>query len=789
MKRRFGKNLIGFMAGALALNLSCPVLASHGPLSSTQRDAWVNDDLSDLVNSGLVQDPGKPVQELTNFEAVRMTAQASMVVAQADPLPPPELPPAPGVPSSPDASGVPGLPPPAEAPGLPAPTTSPEPGAPPTGMSSAQASKGLQELLEEFKTELGTLGIDADKLEDQLNTTEARNEVFKALQEQYLKRTGTDVKGFTRGYMNNYRGFGNDPLYGPMDYNADIFMEMDLKSVPVPDLLFDGRIRFWRSIGMYYQDPIQPEYQLRWISLLNFNEAANLTAGDFYKSYTPLTLWDSDAPVYTLIEPSSFKRNRLDTAELVYMDQAPNWHLRGFQAVSSKEWAKDAFSGFSLQAMGGSAKEASPFTFGSFYAGTQDSLSFLSDNLKITGTGLMLWQDQNTANVPYQPGNPTTYAKQYQVASLSARLSAPLGDKADLRFEAENAGSQYQDDANNPQSVFKDWAFLGRASLNVEGFHLSAKYIDNGPYFYSPGAQTNAFSAFPFASPGYVTGTYYGADDALPGWLNGFVFQDVNRPSFAAYDRLAENILPYGDATPNRQGLILGFSAELGKGKWLKPQVSYVMPGFQEIQSNLIASDTGSAPADGNANARSFSGYEGALTLDMAKAMGIKFSTYTVQLDYKHQETDLNDAASDSLKVDTLILAADFNIPAPIIKPVVWSVALEQVSSSGTEDTLTGIGNPPTLAAYNFYLANPAYNDLVNYINTAQGVTYTSYQPTPLDLTKTTLAFGLKYPLSDLINFRADYFLTNYNWSNPPAALAGYSRYENIWRFTYEAHF
>ena len=776
MNGRLRQNPIWFAACALALGLTCPALAAHGPMDSNQRDAWVNEDISKLVDWGLVQDPGKPVQDLTNFEAVRMTAQASMVVAQADQLPPPELPPAPGVPSA------------AEAPGLPSATALPVPAAP-TGMSTAQASKGLQELLEEFKTELGTLGIDADKMEDQLNSSEARNEVFKALQQEYLKRTGTEVKGFTRGYMNNYRGFGANAVYGPMEYNANIFMEMDLKSVPVPDLLFDGRIRFWRSIGMYYQDPIQPEYQLRWISLMSFNEVANLTAGDFYKSYTPLTLWDSDAPAYTLLEPSSFKRNRLDTEELVYVDQAPNWHLRGFQAVSSKEWAKDAFSGFSLQAMGGSAREATPFTFGSYYAGTQDSISLLSKNIKITGTGLLLWQDQSTASSHYLQGDPTTYAKQYQVASLAAKVTAPFGDKMDLTVEAENAGSQYQDDGNNPQSVFKDWALLARGALNIEGIHLTGKYIDNGPYFYSPGAQTNAFTPFPFANEGYVTGTYFGADDALPGYLNGFVFQDVNRPSFATYDRLAENILPYGDATPNRQGLILGFSAELGKGKWFRPQVSYVMPGFQEVQANLIASDTGSAPADGNAGARTFSGYEGALTVDLAKAMNVKFSTYTVQLDYKHQETDLNDAASDSLNVNTLILAADFTIPAPILKPVVWSAAFEQVSSSGKEETLNNIGNPPSLAAYPFYLDNPYYNNDVNYIDTNKGVTYVFYQPTALDLTKTTLAFGFKYPLSDLINFRADYFLTNYNWSDPPPALAGYARYENIWRFTYEAHF
>jgi hypothetical protein len=39
--------------------------------------------------------------------------------------------------------------------------------------------------------------------------------------------------------------------------------------------------------------------------------------------------------------------------------------------------------------------------------------------------------------------------------------------------------------------------------------------------------------------------------------------------------------------------------------------------------------------------------------------------------------------------------------------------------------------------------------------------------------------------LSDSINFRGDYFFTNYSWPENP----GYQQYDNVWRFTYEAHF
>src|ERR1035441_5722636 len=193
--------------------------------------------------------------------------------------------------------------------------------------------------------------------------------------------------------------------------------------------------------------------------------------------------------------------------------------------------------------MAGTLWDATPSTFASYYAGSQDSLSLLADNLVVKGTGLMLWQDPNSANVPYLPDSPFTTAKKYRIGSVETRVTIPFADKADLALSMENAYAQYNDDSNNPDRVFGDSALLAKGSLDIEGFHLTAKYLDIGPYFYSPGAQTNSFT--PQAGfQGYLSSNMFGIDDALPGYLNNFVFQDVNRPSFAPYDRLSENALP-----------------------------------------------------------------------------------------------------------------------------------------------------------------------------------------------------------------------------------------------------
>ena len=738
MRLRTQQLIMAFLLVGFAL----PAYADHGRLATNDRDAWINLEAADLVSSGLVAAPEKPIAQMTNLELVELTAQAARgFYAQAE-LPPP-LP-----------GGDLSLPP-AELPGAPAPTSPALPG--------ATASKSLTDLVEEFRAELSAMGTDVDKLEARIDDAKDRNEVFSALQQEYLKRTGTEVGGFSRGYMFNYRGFGNSPGYPPMDYNALMFMEMDLRSIPAPFVLFDARVRSLRSIGMYYQDPISPHYQLRWLELTNYNDVCSLNAGDFFKSYTPLTLWNYEVPVYTFIEPTSFNRTRKDVEEWVYMDHGPDEHLRGFQAATTVAFQKDPFlTNIKMQAMAGPMNTASAFTYGSYFAGAEGSFSVLDDKLELMGTGLLLWQDPSTANVPYIPSFSSTWAHQYQIGSVTERLTIPFADKVDFTASMENAGSQYNDDARVPQRVFNDWALTANGSLNIEGFHVTGKYLNVGPYFYSPGAQTNRVLV-----PG--TGTNL-LDDSLAGYLNNTPFQGVFRPSFGFYDRLAENALPYGDSTPNREGFIVGFNGEIGEKGWFKPQASF--ESVQEIQPNYVLKPdgTGLLAVDSNTNtaaARTFTGFEGALTVDFAKALDEPGRTYDIQFDWKHQETDLG-LGVDPFTVDTVIAACDFNIPAHFLNTVVWSAAFEQTQSTGSEYVIGG--NPPTLASYSFLM------------DTA---TLGQYVYLPLNLTRQTYALGLKLPLNDIANFRADFFLTQYNWSDFPV----YTHYDEVWRFGYYVKF
>jgi predicted porin len=190
---------------------------------------------------------------------------------------------------------------------------------------------------------------------------------------------------------------------------------------------------------------------------------------------------------------------------------------------------------------------------------------------------------------------------------------------------------------------------------------------------------------------------------------------------------------------------------------------------MQEIQPNYVLSESGTSvtPADGDMVPRTFNDYEGALTVNLAKAFGLKGKTYQFAVDYKDQQTNLGSGLSP-YTVNTFIGSVDFTVPVEGFDTVVLSGAFEQAISTGGEYTFTSQGQPNTLAAYQFYLDAPG-----------------QFAYTPLNITKTTWAAGLLYPMSKNVNFRCDYFYNYYTWTDVPS----FNRVDEIVRFTYEAHF
>jgi hypothetical protein len=721
------KNSILILWAILIVGPVASAFADHGALATRDRDAWIDPQVDALAASGWVSPLDRPARELTNLQVAQLTAQAAQKL------------------------------------------TDPE-------NASTPAPKGLKELVAEFKDELSAMRVDLAKVEDRLAEAKERNRKFKAITKDALQKTGTQFTGSSRMYFANYRSFGNEKLFGDSDWNNIAFVDIGMKSVPVPCVLFNADFRVTRTFGAYYVDPLPAATKLaiRWLALTCAGKPGSFTAGDFWKSYTPLTLWNSDIPVYTLLEPTTFNRFRKGLEEWVYMDHGNDWRMRGLDASTEQSWdGSYPLKSFKAQAMGGILQTPSTTQYAQEYGGTQERLGFFDDQLNLRATGLLVQHDPSTSSMTYSQAATESWARRQMVGSLSADGAVTVADDWKLAASGEYAKSRYQDNLQVSSSVLHDRAVLSNGAVQWKDLRVGVKYLNIGPDFYSLGAQTNRYTPVTNCT-GYLTSNQ-NLEDGLPGYRNDFVLQSLGRPAFAPYDRLSENILPYGDATPNRHGFVLNGSDKLGKDGWIKPQVSLSL-GMKEIQPDYVLTGLGYSelPVDSQtttATARTFQNVEGALTLDLSKVVSKLPSTCSVGLDFKHQTTDLG-VGDDSLKVDTFIVSADAGPfkHVPLIGALILSAAFEETRSRGNEYVLTPGGVNPGLACYSSV-----------YDTTSLG----TYQYQALNIDRTTIAFGFKFPVTPTFRIYGDWLSRKYVWKDQ----SGFDRREQIWKLTHELTF
>ena len=695
--------------------------AAHGPLLGTDRDAWINARVQALVDSGTFVGTRKPVSEWTNLEVAQATA------AEVEK----------------------------------------------TQVASSKPVDDAADLVGEFRTEIAAMGVDLAKIEARLRAAKRRNADFGVQQEALRRKTGTQISGDSRAYFSDARGFGRYAQLGPTNPFDVFYVDLRLKSVPAPKVLFDAQVRFTRTIGFEYVDPISTNWSIRWLDLGWMGDDFKFHAGDFWRSYTPLTLWNSEVPVYTLVEPTVLKRVRKNLEEFLFLDHGNDWRMRGLEAAEDKEWDSGVLKAVHAEAMAGMTRIAYSGVFGETYGGTQGGLDLFGGKMGLRGTGLILQDLRETATVAYIPNDPTTYAMRQSVVSGMLNLDLPLPKDIRATATGEWARSKYEENLQVPTRVLSDWAFRGAGAFERNGLKLTWKYLNNGPEFFSPGAQTNRWTPYSNTT-GYINSAN-NLDMGLYGYRNIDVFQGMSLPFFAPYDRLDENILPYGDATPNREVFLLGFNGTLGSNGWLNLQLSDTLAA-KEWQPDYVQTGSGSTvlPVDSLKSsmvARTFGGGEAAVVADLAKAWDKAPSTCVLTGDFKQQSSDLG-SGMDPFTVKSWFVGADVG-PVPYVKflgKVVFSVSYGQTKATGSEYTLNSFGMPPTLDGYWSLYDNTPLGGL-------------SYRA--LNISRDTLAFGAQVKLSKTFVIHADLFSHKWTWADAPT----YDRRDQTWKLTNEISF
>ena len=338
------------------------------------------------------------------------------------------------------------------------------------------------------------------------------------------------------------------------------------------------------------------------------------TIGDFDESYTPLTMWNRDNLDLRYMPEMIGREDDFQKYES-FLNNEPNWPFRGLKIGTEILWPDSQFidrfsiggmanmirSGFNDNASGGSYFGPGIFTGWIFAAKTDIKLKrwYLggaSLQLGLDAYGVMLDEPlySETPYSPYSPFNPNTWAHEYTISSIKPSFDVGLEGDAGFGGTWEGAFSTYEDDKEDPSTYVSDYAILAGPYFRFGHSKITFNYLNVGPNFFSPLAQTRQDDLQPGSPLSNIAVNGLATPDLLSAPLRSqFFLTDVPRASgiFSFYDRTQDNTFPYGLATPNREGIGFDFDVKATDKDALKiPGSIYFV---QEISDNLVVDQAG----------------------------------------------------------------------------------------------------------------------------------------------------------------------------------------------------
>jgi hypothetical protein len=779
--------------------------ATYSQLSSLEKAGW--------LPAGSAKAP------LTHFEVAQRIFNAqqksrAIVLAQADAdIPPPtddegspatapENPPAPPAAEAPAPAAAPAVAPaaaPAAAPAVVAAT--PDTSAA-DAQAEAEAEKNLHSLQEAYQYELDKLKKQKQSLLDKVSKAEVKQyELWRDLKgiEEYpsLSVHGLGrMIGISQEYSGDYSGLG---FPNPATRNLNGFLDLAPTFSIAKQLRWDGTLRLATSalplVGTSTAQGAADSTYFRRMSVEFSPDFMEASLGDFYESYTPLTLWNRNN-LDLCFTPDMLSRWDDNRKYGSYLDRAPAWPFRGLRVGTAVGWPDSpALEQIKVSAFANMIRNGFNDNGGGWYFGPGlfTDLTFggkgelrtkkwyvggTSWQIILDAYGVILDEvmDTQKPRAPYNVNDPATWGQQYLIGSVKPTLRVGLGGDAYLGFAYEGAFSSYQDDKYNANRILSDYAVIIEPYFQFGDSKITFRYLDVGPNYYSPLAQTRQDNLI---APGPEKAGY----DSGP-WLfkrpvrNMFFLANVPRASeiFSFYDRTLDNTFPYGLATPNRLGGGLELDIATLEKKALKIKgAAYLV---SEINDNLVLNNTGTSYSvldqapDGSIPRRNFTYVNIGPSFDFGPLAGIK-TPLEVGLNARYEETSSAVGTLTSMGIWESQRAGIFD----------WwetSAAFGYESFSGTE--MGYLGAP--LARYSYQYDNRDFFTIIN------GNTYVSplYWPFSVDGSNQYLLLSTNFKINRNSTLYLDY---GYAWGNKvPTFTQGTGTLNNEFAgMTYEIEF
>ena len=620
----------------------------------------------------------------------------------------------------------------------------------------------------------------------------------------------------TLSYPNlSYNPFGNGAPSGLIFPSPSAtrlmngYLDLEPTGALSKQIHWNGIIRLGTSAlplsGDFYQNGLGYDYlTFRRISMEFSPDFMTATLGDFEESYTPLTLWNRNN-LDLAYKPEPMERLDAQQKYESFFDHTPAWPFRGVRIGTALGWPDSpildriSVSGFAHMIRAG----FNDYTSGGwiFNSNGNQLINFFPDFIfagqaeirskklytgdvslqaSLKGYGVILDEfldpyqtGPNTAISPppfppsglsgngpvaytYYPYIPNTWAHQYRIGSLKPEVKVGMGGDAYLGLVYEGAFSAYQDDKTNQTRTISDYAIMASPYLQLGDSKVTLNYLNVGPYYYSPLAQTRQDVLLPTASAATVFGLptmglysaplkslFFLTNVPRPGGNNGF---------YGFYDRTQDNVFPYGLGTPNRQGVGVDLDIKALKGNALKVAGSAYF--LQEITGNLVVNQAGTTFAgldtapSGKVPVRKFTYVNIGPSFDIGPSAGLK-TPLEIGTNVRYEDTSSNLGDLTDLWILGGVKAGLFTW---------WEVSaaygIQNMSGTDAGYVATDSNGKPfqtTLARY------PYLFDNVDLINNATGKPY--YAPFTVNGTVQNLLLSTTFNIDRNSKLHFDYSL------------------------------
>ncbi len=478
--------------------------------------------------------------------------------------------------------------------------------------SVSEAAASLKSLEEAYEAELDSLRQRRGSLKEGMDALDDKVWSTRKKVKSFLFAPKVAIHGLGKSRFRSRHLSGNAALGSPDVRTSIAYLDLQPEGVFSKELFWTTCFRLRSDL----QSTDDPAITMRRLGI-RFNPPwFSLWVGDFDESYTPLTMWNRNNQDlrYT---PKAMAREDRRLKYDVDLDREPAWPFRGVRVGTRVMWPDSkVLSSFSVSTMAHMIRngfddnlQSTGWYFGHhqwaewIFAAQSEIRSaklwwgqkYLQ--LSVSGQGALLNQLRGTdrPGATYVVDEPSTWAHGYRVGSVKPDLQAVWGNGHAVGAEAEVAFGEYHDDLNVSQGRnVSDYAILAGPYVRFgKASKLSLRYLDVGPYYYSPLAQARQDAVTSTAHLPYSSGPdFFDTPLRSQNFLSG-----LGRPDsvFTYYDRMLDNTFPYGLATPNRRGF--GGEVNVAEGAFKMKGSAYWV---EQITSDLTfnATQTGYIPVD-----------------------------------------------------------------------------------------------------------------------------------------------------------------------------------------------